>query len=243
MTDHAGRAPKGCRLSYRVALAFLTQRIGSEHTRTRCTLPPTLKEAHVMSEDACEVNPARWYLCAVYLTCQEPIPLVEVVRTAPRGSEASFVFKAVPCPRTCGSTSTILLRRDSTTRHLACPGELVWTAAPMGSPHLDCELHWEGTAGTGWRWSTAMAGPFLGDVLCGGRQPCSGPKASTERWQPPRVRNASVRSTPLPAADDGQGGRQRDRSLSRSVRHLRHRGTNRTYSPSEVSSRVITWRA
>jgi hypothetical protein len=52
-----------------------------------------------MSEDACEVNPGRWYLCAVCLTCQEAIPLVEVVRTAPRGSEASFVFKAVPCPR------------------------------------------------------------------------------------------------------------------------------------------------
>lgn len=50
----------------------------------------------------CDVQPGRWYLCGVCLTCQEPIPLVPVRLHVPLDGEASLVLKNVPCPG-CGT--------------------------------------------------------------------------------------------------------------------------------------------
>jgi hypothetical protein len=55
-----------------------------------------------MSYDGCDVKRGRWYLCAVCIRCQEPIPLMQVLPTAPPGEE-SVVFRGVSCPR-CGAT-------------------------------------------------------------------------------------------------------------------------------------------
>jgi hypothetical protein len=51
-----------------------------------------------MSDDACDVKPGRAYLCGVCLTCQEPIPLLQVHPRASRGNVEALVFKGVPCP-------------------------------------------------------------------------------------------------------------------------------------------------
>ena len=62
-----------------------------------------------MKDDACDVKPGCWYLCGVCLTCQEPIPLMQVVPNAPPGYDESFVFKGVPCPK-CGTRHHYWLR-------------------------------------------------------------------------------------------------------------------------------------
>jgi hypothetical protein len=62
-----------------------------------------------MTDGACDVRPGRWYLCGVCLTCQELIPLIQVLPNAPRGNEESFVFKGVACPR-CGTRHNYPLR-------------------------------------------------------------------------------------------------------------------------------------
>ena len=51
-----------------------------------------------MSDEACDVKPGCWYLCGVCLTCQEPIPLIQVLPNRSRDNDESFVFKGVPCP-------------------------------------------------------------------------------------------------------------------------------------------------
>ena len=61
-----------------------------------------------MSYRGCDVKPGQWYLCAVCVRCQEPIPLVQVARTAVRSHEES-VIPGVSCPR-CGTTGNYALR-------------------------------------------------------------------------------------------------------------------------------------
>jgi hypothetical protein len=55
-----------------------------------------------MGDEPCDVQPGRWYLCGVCLTCQEPIPLMQVLSSARRGGDETFVFKGVLCPK-CGT--------------------------------------------------------------------------------------------------------------------------------------------
>lgn len=45
-----------------------------------------------------EVKVGEWYECAICASCRWPIPILWVMRDAPKTDDGTFAFKDVPCP-------------------------------------------------------------------------------------------------------------------------------------------------
>jgi DNA-directed RNA polymerase subunit RPC12/RpoP len=69
-----------------------------------------------------EVEIGKWYLCAKCGTCEQALPLFEVLPNAPVSGDGSFSFREVLCPY-CGAKHDYPL--ESLQRLQAQPGGLV----------------------------------------------------------------------------------------------------------------------